>query len=78
MVWSLVFSEDREVNQALWYQLTNDSKIKGFEDLYYDMHKIDIEKLERMYQRIDVMVTHTCPFLAQEGEPFYYFNGDNI
>jgi len=69
--------EDREVNQALWHQLTNDSKIKGFEDLYYDdMHKIEIEKLERMYQKIDVMVTHTCPFLVQGGEPFYHFNGD--
>lgn len=69
--------EDREVNQALWHQLTNDSKIKGFEELYYDdMHKEDIKKLERIYQKIDVMITHTCPFLVENGEPFYHFNGE--
>lgn len=70
-------SDEREANQALWHQLTNDSKIKGFEDLYFDdMHKADLQKLELMYQKVDVMITHICPFLVHDGEPFYHFDGE--
>ena len=74
---SAYLSNDREANQARWHQLSNDSKIKGFEDVYFDdMHKADLQKLEQMYQKVDVMITHTCPFLAYDGEPFYHFDGE--
>lgn len=74
---SAYLSNDREANQARWHQLSNDSKIKGFEDVYFDdMHKADLLKLEQMYKKVDVMITHTCPFLAHDGEPFYHFDGE--
>ncbi|MBE0515121.1 metallophosphoesterase [Sulfurimonas sp.] len=71
---------------TFWKQTMNDAKmIKGIED-FYDMFKIQREKLDVIYQQCDIIITHVNPSIYDKDMPpskrddkmnaFYSFCGD--
>lgn len=71
---------------SYWQHSMNDaSKILGIED-FYEILKIEKEKLDKVYQNCDVLVTHVSPSSHEEDLPeykqgqlitgFYAFDGD--
>lgn len=71
---------------TFWKQAMNDSRmIFGIED-FYDMFKIQKKKLDAIYQKCDIMITHVNPSIDNKDTPpskrddkitaFYSFCGD--
>ena len=72
---------------SYWKQNMNDSsKIYGIAD-FYDIVKIEKEKLEKIYKKSDVIITHVSPSVNNEDLPlsyrgnkisgFYTFDGEH-
>jgi predicted phosphodiesterase len=84
-----LYEGDDDETDAFWYVWMNDCRIKPFGNtLRYDtLHKLDLPKIEALYQSCDVMITHTCPIASERifekmyGEfhplrAFYCFDGE--
>lgn len=67
------FDDDSLIN-TMWKNDLNDYRMMGNIKSYMEIYHLEIEKLKKVYNKCDVMITHVNPSHLDEHIPPEYFN----